>query len=100
MCIRDSDECTAELESIQAAVDDLAFAVEPVPLPPGFAERVMAQGAAERPAEAGGARPPPRRWRPRCWRPWPSGLGGTNTRTSASIGPQLPRRAVRLPPEP
>ncbi|MDQ3660193.1 MAG: anti-sigma factor [Actinomycetota bacterium] len=51
------DECTAELESIQAAVEDLAFAVEPVPLPPGFAERVMAQVGAERSLEAVGARP-------------------------------------------
>jgi len=56
MHIMSCDECAAELESIQAAVDDLAFAVEPVPLPPGFAERVMAQVAAERPAEAIGAR--------------------------------------------
>ena len=56
MHIMSCDECAAELESIQAAVDDLAFAVEPVPLPPGFAERVMAQVAAERPAEAVGAR--------------------------------------------
>lgn len=56
MHIMSCDECTAELESIQAAVDDLAFAVEPVPLPPGFAERVMAQVAAERPAEVVGVR--------------------------------------------
>lgn len=56
MHIMSCDECAAELESIQAAVDHLAFAVEPVPLPPGFAERVMAQVAAERPAEAIGAR--------------------------------------------
>lgn len=56
MHIMSCDECTAELESIQAAVDDLAFAVEPVPLPPGFDERVMAQVAAERPAEVVGVR--------------------------------------------
>jgi anti-sigma-K factor RskA len=49
--IMSCDECTAELKSIQTAVDDLAFAVEPVPLPSGFADRVMAQVAAERPAE-------------------------------------------------
>jgi len=56
MHIMSCDECASELESIQVAVDDLAFAVEPVPLPPGFTERVMAQVAAERPAEAVGAR--------------------------------------------
>ncbi len=54
--IMSCEECTAELESIQSAVDDLAFAVEPVPLPPGLAERVMAQVAAERPAEVVGIR--------------------------------------------
>lgn len=54
--IMSCEECTAELASIESAVDDLAFAVEPVPLPPGFAERVMAQVAAERPAEVVGIR--------------------------------------------
>jgi anti-sigma-K factor RskA len=45
------DECSAELESMQRAVDDLTFSVEPVPPPPGFAERLMARVAAERPPE-------------------------------------------------
>ena len=54
--IMNCDECTAELQSIQTAVDNVAFAVEPVPLPSGFAERVMAQVAAERPAETVPAR--------------------------------------------
>jgi anti-sigma-K factor RskA len=70
------DECTTELESIQSAVDDLAFVVEPVPLPPGFTERVMAKVAAESPPEAVGAR--------------------SKRRLSFSLGPALAAAALLL----
>lgn len=74
--ITDCDECTTELESIQSAVDDLAFVVEPVPLPPGFAERVMAKVAAESSPEAAGAR--------------------SKRRLSFSLGPALAAAALLL----
>ena len=70
------DECAAELESIQAAVDDLAFTVEPVPLPPGFAERVMAEVAAERSPAVFGSR--------------------SNRRFPFSLGPALAAAALLL----
>jgi anti-sigma-K factor RskA len=74
--LKGCDECTADLESIRAAVDDLAFVVEPVPLPPGFSERVMAKIAAESPPEALGAR--------------------SRRRFSFSLGPALAAAALLL----
>ena len=74
--IVDCDECAAELESIQAAVNDLAFTVEPVPLPPGFAERVMAEVAAERSLAVVGGR--------------------SKRRFSFSLGPALAAAALLL----
>lgn len=37
------DECMAEADQHTGAMDSLALAVEPVPLPAGFSDRVMAQ---------------------------------------------------------
>ena len=45
------DECMAEADQHSTAMDSLALAVEPAPLPPGFAERVMAQIAPSPEAE-------------------------------------------------
>lgn len=47
------DECMAEADQHSSAIDSLALAVEPVGLPEGFSERVMAQIAPA--AEAGTA---------------------------------------------
>ena len=49
-------------------VDGLAFAIEPVPLPQGFSERVMARVAAESPATI-----TPAPSRQRFW--WPALVG-------------------------
>lgn len=46
------DECMAEADGYSAAMDSLALAVEPVPVPAGFADRVLAQLA---PAEESSA---------------------------------------------
>lgn len=45
------DECMAEADEHSSAIDSLALAVEPVGLPDGFADRVMAQIAPSAEAE-------------------------------------------------
>ncbi|CAN5729496.1 anti-sigma factor [soil metagenome] len=44
------EECMAEADRYAAAASALALTVDPEPLPEGFADRVMAQVASERPA--------------------------------------------------
>jgi anti-sigma-K factor RskA len=66
--IRGCEECTGELRSAQEVVDGLAFAIEPVPLPHGFSERVLARVAAESPATV-----IPAPSRQRFW--WPALVG-------------------------
>lgn len=58
------DECMAEADQHSAAMDSLALAVEPVPVPAGFSERVMAQIAPAPEAETVVATAPRRGWAP------------------------------------
>ena len=58
------DECMAEADQHSAAMDALALAVEPMPVPAGFSERVMAQIAPAPDAEAAVAGAPRRSWMP------------------------------------
>ncbi len=56
------DECMAEADEHTAAIDSLALAVEPIPVPAGFADRVMAQIAPPAEAQAPAAAAPRRNW--------------------------------------
>jgi anti-sigma-K factor RskA len=60
------EECMGEADRHAAAASSLALAAGPEPLPDGFADRVMARVAAERPGEAA-ARSRPRRRSPLAW---------------------------------
>lgn len=55
-------ECTDRLKGYEAAGDALALSVEPVDLPAGFVERILAEAGA-----AGRSHPAPAR---RSWLPW------------------------------
>ena len=58
------DECMAEADQHSAALDSLALAVEPMPVPAGFSERVMAQIAPAPEVETTSAAAPRRSWVP------------------------------------
>jgi anti-sigma-K factor RskA len=55
------DECMAEADRLSEATGSLALAVEPVALPDGFADRVMAEARPE-PEDAPALRVVPSRW--------------------------------------
>lgn len=58
------DDCMAEADQHGAAMDSLALAVEPIPVPAGFSERVMAQIAPAPESETAVVTAPRRSWVP------------------------------------
>lgn len=62
------DECMAEADRHSAAMDSLALAVEPIPVPAGFSERVMAQIAPSPEPDTAAAPAPRRGWFPEWMR--------------------------------
>jgi anti-sigma-K factor RskA len=56
------EDCMRDADAFEQVSSSLALAVEPEPLPRGFADRVLQQVSAERGAPAGPPRPAWRRW--------------------------------------